>query len=249
MDKNLSIYSDKSVVDHYRAQSELFASEAYLVERYFPERTRLLDIGVGGGRTAGPLSARASDYVGIDYSAAMVGACRARFPDLDFREANAADLSQFADASFDCAMFAFNGIDYITNDGQRAECFREIARVLAPGGMFVFSSHNARALVYRASLADAAPHQAVWRLMRSIYKSVGLVSRNVPSGAYSRGEGYIVDPTHGGLETYVSTPATIAPQLDAAGFELVETVGGHHPARASDIMQSWFYYAARKKAS
>ncbi|MFV0279914.1 MAG: class I SAM-dependent methyltransferase [Rhodoblastus sp.] len=249
MDKNLSIYSDKSVVDYYRTQSELFASEAHLVERYFPERARLLDIGVGGGRTAGPLSARASEYVGLDYSAAMVDACRARFPGLDFREANAADLSQFTDSSFDCAMFAFNGIDYITVDAQRADCFREIARVLAPGGMFVFSSHNARTLVYRASLADAAPHQVVWRLTRSIYKSIGLVFRNVGSGAYARGEGYIVDPTHGGLETYVSTPATIVPQLAAAGFELVETIGGHYPARASDVMEPWFYYAARKTAS
>lgn len=247
MDNNLRIYNDKAVVDYYREQSDLFSSEAYLVERYFPDRGRILDIGVGGGRTSAALAARASRYVGVDYSEAMIEACRKRFPDLEFHEANAIDLSQFADATFDAVMFAFNGIDYIADDTQRAMCLKEIARVLAPDGVFVFSSHNARALIYRAALAGAAPHKALWRLARASYKSVGLAARNLASGAYARGAGVILDPTHGGLETYTSTPATIAPQLARAGFERLEVVGGHHPARAPDFMQPWFYYAARKQ--
>lgn len=247
MDKNLRIYSDKAVVDYYRAQSDLFPSEAYLVERHFPDHGRILDVGVGGGRTSAPLAARASRYVGIDYSGAMVEACRTRFPELEFHEANAVDLSRFEDGSFDAVMFAFNGIDYITLDAHRAACLREIARVLAPGGVFVFSSHNARALIYRAALADASPHKALWRLARASYKSIGLAARNIASGVYVRGEGVIMDPTHGGLETYTSTPAAIGPQLAQAGLELLEIVGGHYPARAPDFMQPWFYYATEKK--
>lgn len=247
MDNNLRIYNDKTVVDYYRAQSDLFPSEAYLVDRYFPDRGRILDVGVGGGRTSAALAARASRYVGVDYSGAMIEACRKRFPEFEFHEANAVDLTQFADAAFDAVMFAFNGIDYITSDPQRAMCLKEIARVLTSKGVFVLSSHNARALIYRAMLAGAAPHKALWRLARASYKSVGLAARNLASGVYARGAGVILDPTHGGLETYTSTPATIAPQLAQAGFELLDIVGGHYPARAPDFMQPWFYYAARKQ--
>ena len=35
------------------------------------------------------------------------------FPGLQFEAADAADLSLFADASFDAVVFSFNGIDYL----------------------------------------------------------------------------------------------------------------------------------------
>ena len=64
MDKNLRIYSDKAVDDYYRAQSDLFPSEAYLVERHFPDHGRILDVGhedphCSHGVQHGPVAVRA----------------------------------------------------------------------------------------------------------------------------------------------------------------------------------------------
>lgn len=249
MDKNLTIYNKTEVVGYYKAQSELFDCEAHLVDRHFRNRPRILDIGVGGGRTTTALSAIASRYTGVDYSLAMVEACRERFPHLEFMQADASNMGEFADASYDAAMFSFNGIDTLTSDELRHSCLQEICRVLAPGGIFIFSSHNAGALACRPVFKDAAMHQAIWRVVRALFVSFPLAKRHISSGAFAKGEGYLIDPTHGGLEMYVSTPQTMIPQLEHAGFEVLESVGGHYPARAPDFMQPWFYYAARKKAT
>ncbi len=49
----------------------------------------ILDLGVGLGRTTGPLRALGGAYVGIDVSAEMVAACRARHPAADIRRLDA----------------------------------------------------------------------------------------------------------------------------------------------------------------
>ena len=39
--------------------------------------------GIGGARTAGPLSKIASRYIGLDYSQGMIEVCRARYTQLE----------------------------------------------------------------------------------------------------------------------------------------------------------------------
>ena len=120
-----------------------------LFETYIPPGSAILDLGVGGGRTTSYLANRASRYVGVDYAAAMVKACQAKFPDLEFVVADAANLSIFPDASFDVVVFAFNGIDYVLPEQSRRSCFEHIRRVLKAKGVLIFSSHNARAVLIR----------------------------------------------------------------------------------------------------
>lgn len=100
----------------------------------------ILDIGVGGGRTA-PLMANISrNYRGIDYCAAMVAASRNRYPSLCFHEMDARRLT-FADNSFDLVTFSYNGIDSVDLAGRLA-VLQQVHRVLQPGGYFVFSTLN-----------------------------------------------------------------------------------------------------------
>jgi SAM-dependent methyltransferase len=101
----------------------------------------ILDIGVGAGRTTLYMSRLTSEYVGIDNSEAMVAYARARFPGIRLDVGDARDLGRFVDESFRLALFSRNGIDALDHEG-RLRALEETARVLQPGGLFAFSSHN-----------------------------------------------------------------------------------------------------------
>ena len=44
--------------------------------------------------------------------------------------------------SFHAVVFAYNGLDFLASEGERVAALREVERVLAPAGLFLFSSHN-----------------------------------------------------------------------------------------------------------
>ena len=140
MDNNLQRYSDPTVVDHYEKAAGLEPCEEIIFDHWLKPGMAILDIGVGGGRTAPRLSQLSSRYVGIDYAEGMVAACKRRFPHLDFRHGDATDLGEFRDGEFDAVVFSFNGIDCIPELAGRARAMSEAARVLRPGGVFIVSS-------------------------------------------------------------------------------------------------------------
>ena len=121
-------------------------------QRIFDElRTRLassrvLDIGVGAGRTTLRLAPLVAEYVGIDVSEKMIEVCRERFGREPggprFEVADVRDLGTFHDDAFDLVLFSFNGIDTVGGDEDRARSLHEIHRVTRPGGLYCFSSNN-----------------------------------------------------------------------------------------------------------
>lgn len=102
---------------------------------------RILDLGVGAGRTVPALRALSEHYVGVDYVPEMVAHCRNRFPDVRFEVADARSLTAFADRSFDLIVFACNGISMVAHEGRLA-ILKEVRRLLAPYGHFIFSTYN-----------------------------------------------------------------------------------------------------------
>lgn len=102
---------------------------------------RILDIGVGGGRTVPHLRAISEDYIGVDYVQSMVDVCRRKYPSVRFEYADARAMPQFADASFDLIVFAWAGLCMVDHAGRLA-ILGEVRRLLKPGGFFVFSTYN-----------------------------------------------------------------------------------------------------------
>jgi SAM-dependent methyltransferase len=102
---------------------------------------RILDLGVGAGRTVKPMLALSPHYVGIDYVQEMVDHCRREYPGVHFEQADARSLSQLGDESFDLVLFSCNGISMVDHHGRLA-ILAEAKRVLAPGGTFIFSTCN-----------------------------------------------------------------------------------------------------------
>lgn len=97
---------------------------------------RVLDVGCGDGELAVELARRGAIVTGIDASAAMIEAAQERArqhdADIDFQVASAENLP-FSPEQFDIVT-AITILCFVMDP---APAFREVARVLRPGGRFV----------------------------------------------------------------------------------------------------------------
>lgn len=237
--------AETTVADYAGAADVLTPCEEMLFERHFVEPGAVLDLGVGTGRTTTWLQPRATSYVGIDYAEQMVAVARRRHPASDLRVGDAADLSEFTDASFDAVVFSYNGLDYLHPAEKRHRCLDEVHRVLHAGGVFVFSSHNPRAVLRRPDSSLRHEWGSAKYLGVAALASARAALRFVPTGAFWRGDGYVTDSARP-LLTHMATPARVVADLAAHGFEVVETAGSLHPAPFASLRTPWVYYAARK---
>ena len=83
---NLRHYENAEVVNLYRVDGGLQIPENAILNKIKAEflGKRILDIGVGAGRTTPALLEISNDYVGIDAACSMISACRAKFPAVSF---------------------------------------------------------------------------------------------------------------------------------------------------------------------
>jgi SAM-dependent methyltransferase len=143
------LYASPKVLGRFDSSLGFFPAEEHLVREFFPPAPRpVLDLGCGNGRTTAPLAALGYDVTGLDICDALVAAAQARSPHLTFVVGDACDL-RFPGSSFDVVLFSWNGIDHLYPSERRGVCLREAARVLRPGGLFLFSSHNALGVCHR----------------------------------------------------------------------------------------------------
>ena len=138
---NLESYSKKDTVDYYTglSKSGCFAYEKFIINKYFPKKSRVLDIGCGTGRTTIALKKSGYDVVGIDYSCMMIESAKEIDSQIEYYVQDIRNLT-FADGSFDCAFFSFNGLMLLETYNNRIQAMMEIKRVLKPGGVFFFTT-------------------------------------------------------------------------------------------------------------
>lgn len=239
-DKNRSIFGSIDRVETYSSIGGTTPAEGYLFDKYVEPGKAVLDLGVGAGRTYPALAANAQRYVGIDYSDVMVAAAKENHPNGDFRVGDAADLSQFADESFDAVIFSYNGLDYISPESRRHATLAEIRRVLRPGGVLIFSTHNPRAVVQLRSVSGASRLKS---LLVSLIGTARSVIRMVPTKTFWKGHGYSHDHVTG-LATYYAVPSVLREHLSTHGLNAVEMIGGDHPADLRQAVSPWTYVAA-----
>jgi len=174
---NKDAYNAAYVVEEYAAYSHLQAPERTILQllRDKLPTMSMLDIGVGGGRTTVHFSSLVRRYVGADYAEDMVDACRKRFaqaPDsVSFQVADARHMPQFADEEFDFVLFSFNGIDGLSHD-DRQLVYKEIRRILKPGGYFCFSAHNLNqspSLFHFSRWRLSWNFKKTWQYLRKLY--------------------------------------------------------------------------------
>jgi len=94
----------------------------------------VLEIGSGPGHVADMLSKAGASVTGVDFSPEMVEVAQNRYPNIPFKHADAEDLP-FEAESFDAVVANF----VVHHLARPDTVFREVNRVLKPGGRFAFA--------------------------------------------------------------------------------------------------------------
>ena len=226
---NMRTMHSASAVQHYSHRSDLSPAEQASLDRVagLARGKPILDIGVGGGRTVEALREVSQDYLGVDYSQQMVDACRRRFPGTRFAHADARALAEVADGSIFLAMFSCNGIGMVSH-ADRLLILREVHRVLQPGGVFLFSTHNRNSPEYRRGF-QFPPVQWTLHPLRALVRSARFVAHTAtrmfnrrrfrPHEVRTPDYSVITDVCHHyGTLLYYVTLENQRKQLEAAGF-------------------------------
>jgi SAM-dependent methyltransferase len=100
-------------------------------------RGRALELGIGTGRIALPLSERGVPVHGIDLSKAMVARLRKKSGGRDVGVTIGDFATTKVEGSFSLAYLVFNAILNLTTQAAQVACFRNVASHLEPGGTFV----------------------------------------------------------------------------------------------------------------
>lgn len=216
---NHNFYEKPEVVqDYVKNYNFIWPEEKLIFEKYkdYINGKRVLDLGIGGGRTTPTLSNLTQDYIGIDCSEKMVEACKKKYETLKFIHCDASDMSMIGDENFDFVIFSFNGIDCMSHE-KRIKTLREVYRVLERSGVFVFSSHNRddRKIVTGFNKYD-------WRITRNIRNILSYLKVRKYQIVTEK-HAILSDPLAGfGCMTYYISKRNQVEQLENVGFRDVE---------------------------
>ncbi len=135
-----AFYGDRwaEVYDQRHADHDAAATAEFLAGLAGPGGGgRVLELAIGTGRVALPLAARGVTVEGLDASAAMVARLRAK-PGGAGIPVTIGDMAEVpADGPFTLVYLVFNTLFGLLTQDRQAACFRNVARVLEPGGDFV----------------------------------------------------------------------------------------------------------------
>lgn len=228
---NLDAYSSNESTEKYIENAEeigLIQSEERVLRKFFtPPAGKVLDIGCGAGRTTHKLAERGFDVTGVDISEPMIRAATDLYPDPDFHVGDAVNL-RFEDEAFEYAFFSACGLDYVYPETDRLAALEEAHRILKPGGVFAFSTHNSWYNLPAALLARSR--------LKQLYVQSGNLFRIFSP--------YKIAPHEDNAATYISNPRRQRSQLRDCGFEFLACVG----KRPSPLkyVERGPYFVARK---
>ncbi|MCZ7435513.1 class I SAM-dependent methyltransferase [Micromonospora sp. WMMC241] len=101
----------------------------------------VLELAVGTGRVALPLAARGLTVEGVEASPEMVARLRAK-PGGEHMPVAIGDMADVpVSGPYRLVFLVFNTLFNLVDAERQADCFRNVARVLAPGGAFVIETY------------------------------------------------------------------------------------------------------------
>ncbi|MFJ9554306.1 class I SAM-dependent DNA methyltransferase [Nocardiopsis sp. NPDC101807] len=185
---------------------------------------RLLDLGCGTGKGSIPLAEDGFEVTGVDSSARMLEVARAKpgAERVEFVVGDARDLPPLG--PFDAVLSTGAVLNYLADENELAAAFRSTARVLAPGGLFVFDMMDragAETLVRAPKVFEHEDGMSVFRAERSASAPEAIDLR---IDYFFREEGEVWRRTASGHALTIFSPARIESLLAGAGLR----VEAHH---------------------
>jgi SAM-dependent methyltransferase len=251
---NRRAYAGRVALQTYRQERGLSAAERAILEKIRPRLAgkRLLDIGVGGGRTTPYLLSLSSDYFAIDYSPSLVELTRSRFALDSVYCCDVRRMDRFADRSFDFVLFSFNGIDYMSHE-DRLKALGEIGRVLAPGGLFLFSSHNRNLLHQPGTMANRFNRRPAMRSFRRRLRALLLAPRHWRMRRHEiRTDEYAIvndSGLHYSLLTYYVSPYYQLKQFAITGFTVEGVYDTMGNGATNEDLSPWIHYLVSRRVT
>lgn len=251
---NFKVFENKDVVNVYSGNLSLQKPEETILSIIQPllSSSSLLDVGVGMGRTTFHLKDIVKKYKAVDISTAMIDGCKNTFPEIQdaFQVENVTDMS-FEDGEFDIVLFSYNGIDNL-DLALREKALIELKRVLRPGGLFIYSTHNIRGLKI-----DVYYSLNPIKMLGNAYESIDRLIfhiKNNPSkkSCIKQGYGLISEKTHGGIVQYYGTSEREVDILRENGFDKIRIfslIDGIEMDldTAAQSKDCWLYYLCTKQ--
>ena len=105
-----------------------------LAAAHLSSGSRALEIGCGPGHITKMMAETGAHVIGVDIAPSMIAVARDLYPSIEFEVANVDDLP-FESNNFDAVIANF----LIRHLARPDRAFREVRRVLKPGGRFVFA--------------------------------------------------------------------------------------------------------------
>jgi ubiquinone/menaquinone biosynthesis C-methylase UbiE len=128
-------------VETFSGEHEKKPKDQEILHRFLQEignRRPVWDLGCGPGQTARYLKNLGIEISGLDLSEKILEQARTIHPEIPFRKGNILELD-FENGSIS-GVVAFYAIVHFTGEQVRT-AFREVFRVLQPGGIFLFTYH------------------------------------------------------------------------------------------------------------
>lgn len=225
MDQNRKVYEREKIYSDYFGRKWLFPPETAFMQSVGKKLAdfKMLDVGIGGGRTTINFAPKVASYTGIDYSGGMITYCQKKFDhfkNATFIEMDARNLSAFPDNEFDLLLFSFNGIDCVDYEG-RIQILLEFNRVLKANGMLIFSFHNVRNLhrLYGFQLPHS-PFKIFWELnrMKKLRQINGSLKKYDGKEIFSLYDG----ADHFQIMIFYLLPEKQREDLEKSGFKVVQ---------------------------
>jgi len=131
----------KEYAEAFSGEHENKPKDQELLHRFSHEigdRRPVWDLGCGPGQTAKYLTKLGLEISGLDLSERTLEEARTRHPEIHFQKGDLLEL-EFEDDSI-AGVVGFYAIVHFTKE-QVGIAFREVIRVLQPGGLFLFTFH------------------------------------------------------------------------------------------------------------
>ncbi len=211
---------------------EFAVNKAWISRHLPPAGARILDIGGGPGRYSIWLAKQGYRVTLADLSPDLLAVARGKVAqagvELDgFAEANAVDLSQFGDASFD-AVLCLGPMYHLLEEEDRHRVAGELFRVLSSEGP-VFVAFLNRLQVLRVAINQEIPLFTPYTFDLVKRWHAGVLDFPVP-GTFS--------------PAYLIHPREVAPLLESAGFETVDLISSQ--SVAADVQKDLALFGERQ---